>query len=293
MRLRAGSGLRRKIKILLTKISPRIATSINYRYSCGEWLNWNEPQDINAKINWLKVNTYYNNALVTACIDKYLVRDYLKEKKLEYLAPRLYGVYDNPREIVWEDLPNQFVVKCNHACNTNLIVSDKAAFDSAVAIEKLDQWLELDYWKEGEVQYRFIKKKIIIEEYLGSGTDLKTVKFFCFNGEPKIAYISFDEDRYINYYDMAFNPIECQLYGHPNYPEEIEKPQSFERMIEIAKILSNDFPFVRVDLYDSYGEVFFSELTFVPTAGYMKITPESVMEEWNNWLILPKQGKHK
>lgn len=54
----------------------------------------------------------------------------------------------------------------------------------------------MDYWKEGEVQYRFIKKRIVAEEYLGDGEDLKTIKFYCFNGAPKVAYLSMQEDHY-------------------------------------------------------------------------------------------------
>ena len=92
---------RESIKFWLTKISPKLETVINYKYVTGEWLNWKNPQDINAKINWLKVKEYYNNPLITMCIDKYRIREYLHSKDMDYLCPKLYGVYDNPDEINW------------------------------------------------------------------------------------------------------------------------------------------------------------------------------------------------
>lgn len=280
--------IRNSVKRVLTFISPKLGTSLNYKYSTGQWLDWNNPQDINAKINILKVTEYYNNPVVTKCIDKYLIREYLKEKGLEELCPKLYGVYEKADEIDWNGLPNQFAVKCNHACGTNIIVDDKSKLDFEAAKKQLDKWMKMDYWREGEIQYKYIKKKIIIEEYLGAGEELKTYKFFCFNGEPKVLYISLDEDRFIDYYDMDFNKLPYSLPEHEHYPKTISKPENFDKMIEISKKLSKDFPFVRVDLYDSNGKIYISELTFVPTGGFMKIDPPNTLVEWGNWLKLKK-----
>ena len=156
---------------------------------------------------------------------------------------------------MWDTLPQQFALKCNHACGTNIIVKNKDELDGKAATEQIDRWMKMDYWKTGEVQYRFIKKKIIIEEYLGDGEELKPIKFFCFNGEPKVAYLSMEEDRYLDYYDVDFNKLPYSLPGHEHYPNRLNKPDTFDEMVRLARILSEDFPFVRVDLYDSKGKV--------------------------------------
>ena len=44
-------------------------------------------------------------------------------------------------------------------------------------------------------------------------------------------------------------------------------------MLRIAKILSKDFTFLRVDLYSSDNKVFFGELTIFPGSGVSKIEP--------------------
>lgn len=225
---------------------------------------------------------------MTSCIDKYKLREYLTSKGLPELCPRLYGVYSNAMDIRWGDFPDQYVVKCNHGCGMNIIVKKKRDLDTGAATCQLNAWLKEDYWKKGEFQYRFIEKKIIAEEYLGDGEDLKSFKFYCFNGIPKVAYLSMNEDYYLDYYDMDFQKLPYILQGHESYPKKFDKPSTWDAMVEISKRLSEDFPFVRVDLYDARERIFISELTFIPTGGYMKIEPPETMKDWGTWLVLPR-----
>lgn len=286
-----GKKLRGGVKRILTALSPKLETALNYRFVTGEWLDWRKPQDINAKINWLKVNSYYNNPVVTDCIDKYKIREWLERKGFRDICPTLYGVYDSAEELDWDSFPQQFVVKCNHSCGANLIVRDKTKLDCREAEKTLNRWMKEDYWREGEVQYRFIRKKIIVEEYLGDGEDLKSYKFFCFHGKPKVLYLAMEEDRYIDYYDMDFRHLPYSLPGHEHYLKKLHKPETFEEMASLAGRLSREFPFVRVDLYDAKGKIYVSELTFVPTGGYMKIDPPSVLVQWGAWIDLDEERK--
>lgn len=281
--------LKNKIKEILVPISPTLDTKLAYRSAFNKKIDLKNPKTLNEKILYLKLNDYYNNELITQCADKYGIRNYLKKKKMEFLLPNLYGVYDNPLEIEWSKLPSSFVIKCNHGCGYNIIVQNKKDLNIKEAQKTLRKWLNEDYWKRGEVQYKFIKKKIIVEEYLG---DISTYKFYCFNGIPKVMYVSSNEwidgicfkDRYIDFFDMNFNHIDCTLKGHKNCPNEVVKPINFEKMVETSKKLSEDFPFVRVDLYDANGKVYISELTFCPTNGFMQLKPEKLIEEWGEWL---------
>ena len=283
--------IRNVIKRMIVPISPTLDTKLKYRSSFKKKLNLKDPKTINEKILYLKLNDYYKNDLITECADKYAIRNYLKRKNMEFLLPKLYGVYDNANDINWNDLPDSFVAKCNHGCGYNIIVKDKSKLNLEEARKQLNRWLKDDWWKSGEVQYKFIKKKIIIEEYLG---DIETYKFYCFNGIPKVMYVSSNEwkegicykDEYLDYFDMNFNHLNCTLKGHKNNPNKIEKPSNFDEMVEISSKLSSDFPFVRVDLYDVNGKVYISELTFCPTNGFMKLKPEYVAEEWGELLKL-------
>ena len=73
---------------------------------------------------------------------------------------------------------------------------------------------------------------------------------------------------------MDFNKLPYRRPDIALINNEVEKPKNFERMIEIARILSKDFPHVRVDLYNIDGQIYFGELTFYSGSGYKIYVPE-------------------
>ena len=291
--------LLKPVKIALTMVSPKLATKFIYFMVFRKRLNLKNPKTINEKVQFLKLYTYNNNQTVTNCIDKYRIREYLKQKELDRLNIKLYGVYDNAEEINWDELPDSFALKCNHGSGYNIMVTDKPKLDIEKTKKQLNKWLKEDYYKlNAEIQYKYIKRKIVIEEYLDG---VETYKFYCFNGVPKVMYITSSEiidgvyhkDSYFDYFDMDFNHLDYKLGIHPNCPGKLEKPNNFEEMKEISRQLSEDFPFVRVDLYLFKGNIYISELTFVPTGGFMTFQDSKILDEWGSWLDISKEIKNK
>lgn len=258
----------------------------NFGYKC----NLKNPITINEKLQCLKFGQYNHNQVITQCVDKYRIREYLKKKNMEELCPKLYGVFKSPEEIEWNMLPESFVLKCNHGCGYNILIPDKKMADEQECKQQLRTWMKEEFWKLFiEIQYKYVDKRIIAEEYLGD--DLRTYKFYCFNGEPKIVYVSSrgedgEQDKYINYYSTDWEELPYMLAGHIRKEQTIEAPQNLEELVEYARRLSQEFPFVRVDLYSVDGRVYISELTFIPTGGYMHLMPEGTDVEWGNWLRL-------
>lgn len=278
-----------KEKVVNT-ISPLYATKKAYYRVFGRELNLLNPQTINEKLQYLKFNDYNNNELVSKCADKYRLREYIESKGVQQLLPRLYGVYQNEKDIDWDNLPDQFVIKCNHGCGYNIICSNKSELDIADAKKKLRKWMRENYWKKfGEIHYRLIPKVIIAEEFLGD--DISVYKFYCFNGEPKILYVSSngengEKDKYITYYYTDFTIAPYKLHCHETNEAANSKPKNYEQMLKYAAILSEDFLFVRVDLYNVEGKIYISELTFFPTGGFMELEPAGTDYEWGKWLKL-------
>lgn len=282
--------MKAQIKSLINSVSPVLLTRILFYKNFKKILDLRNPKDINEKIQRLKFYEYNNNQLITKCIDKYLVRQYLSEKDLDNLCPELYGVYEKAEDINWEDLPNEFVVKCNHGSGMNILCFDKKSSNISNYIDKLNKWMKTDYWKiYGELQYKYIKKRIIIEELLDK--DILTYKFYCFNGKVKVSYVSLngengEKEKYLDFFDKDWNRLDITLGKHEHYPGKIKKPYNYQKMIEIAEKLAQEFIFVRVDLYNVSGKIYFSELTFIPTGGMMKLVPESTIDKWGEWLKL-------
>lgn len=282
--------LYKKKVCIFNTIVPVYQTKKTYKYAMKKHLNLKDPLTINEKLQYLKLNNYYKNDLISLCADKYGIRDYLNRKGMNEILPELYGVYDSANDIEWGKLPTKYVLKCNHGCGYNILCTDSKSLDKNKAIQKLNGWLKEDYWKYfGEFHYSLIKKKIIVEEYLGD--DIATYKFYCFNGIPKLLYISYngengEKDKYVTYYDLNLNILPYRLLPHDRKEGKISKPDNYDKMVEYAEKLSADFPFVRVDLYDVKGKIYISELTFLPTGGYMHLEPEGTDLEWGNWLKL-------
>ena len=232
----------------------------------------NNPQEIvyfGEKIQYLKL--YGNLEKYNDYVDKYLVRKYVENKIGKKHLIKLLGVYNNAEEIKYEDLPNKFVLKINNGSDMNIIVKDKEKLNIKKTNKKLNKWLKNDYSKiKKEYQYKYVNRKIICEEYISDKNDeLIDYKFFCFDGEP--LFCKADIDRFtehkVNFYDMEWNRINMREAKFKNYDGSVKKPKNFEMLKEIAKKLSSNFQFVRVDLYDVDGNVFFGELTFTPASG--------------------------
>lgn len=233
-----------------------------------------EPETFNQKIQFRKL--YDNNPLYSICADKYRVREYVKEKiGEEYLIP-LYLVTDKLTEEQWEKLPNSFVAKANHNSGPVQIVKDKSKANKKEIIRELNNQLKIDYGiLSMEKYYSDIPRKIIVEKYLKD--NIEDYKFNCFNNKKiileRVTKASELSNMYNPYSWEKFNFTTGNIIDKRVY----EKPKNFEKMLEIVKELSQDFEYVRVDLYNVDGKIYVGELTFCESSGFGKFT----QEEWD------------
>ncbi len=230
---------------------------------------------------------------MTRLSDKYLVRDWVSEKiGEEYLIP-LLGVWNSFNEIDFNILPERFVLKTNHACRTNVPVTDKSRFDKKRAAADFRRWMMFDYsFRFGfQMQYLGIKRRIIAEEFLdNNGKDLYDYKFHCFDGVPvSCEYIGGRSgETYLAFFDMNWKLLPYRTSTYPLYEELPEKPLHYEKMAEIAAVLSKGFPYVRVDLYHlNNGQIKFGEMTFTPSGGQCTWVPEGTDEMLGKMIPLP------
>lgn len=270
--------LKRKIKFFFFK-KKKFNNDKEYLVELGKVrlgykMNLDNPKTFNEKINWYKLN--YRNELMPVCVDKYDVRKYIKEKKLENILLKNYGVYNSIDEIDLEKLPNEFVIKFTGDSGGVAICKDKTNFHKIIG-DKFSN-INSDYSSYNkEWVYHNIKNRLIVEELIKTpdGTAPKDYKFFCFNGEPKFLFVASEREKEVkfDFFDLNWNRLKLKQ-GHLNSKKEIKKPEKFEEMINICKILSKDFPHVRVDLYFENGKIYFGELTFFHFAGLTPFWPK-------------------
>lgn len=266
------------------------------KFECcmGKSLDFEHPQTFNEKLQWLKL--YDRKSEYTVMVDKYKVREYIKNKiGEEYLIP-LIGVWDDPDDIDFDALPDKFVLKCNHNSGLGMcICKDKSNLDIKKVKNELRRGLAQDYYLTGrEWPYKNVPRRIIAEKYMEDATvkELRDYKFFCFNGVPMYCQVISDRtsNETIDFFDMDWKHQSFTGLALPEKPfsnHSIPIPISFDKMKESAEILSKNIPFVRVDFYEINGKMYFGELTFYPAAGFGVFSPD----EWNyklgNMIKLP------
>lgn len=242
----------------------------------GRMPDLNHPKKFSEKLQWLKLHD--RNPLKAQCSDKYLVREYVAKCGYEHLLNTLYEVYEHVNEINVDELPDKFVLKATHGSGWNLIVKDKRSINWFLWRLIMRSWLKQNiYWSGREWVYKDLKPRIVAEKYLEDETgELRDYKFFCFNGEPR--FMQLEVGRYAgtntrNFYDMDWKlmPFGKEIPHNPDI--DVPRPNAFDEMKFIAKELSKPFSYVRVDLYQVNGKVFFGELTFFPAGGAPDFIP--------------------
>lgn len=276
----------------LNLLSDKIYLKWMYWATFNKKLNLKNPKTFNEKLQWLKL--FDRKDEYTKMSDKYLVRDYIKETiGEEYLIPCL-GVYENFDEIPFDSLPNQFVIKCNHDSGGVIICKDKNTFDFELAKRKINMCLKKNYYYGGrEWPYKNIQPRIIIEKYMCENNEsMIDYKFFCMNGEPRFLYVSQGLENHataqISFLTMDYKLAPFKRKDYRGFDEIPKKPFMYEKMQELAMILSKNIPFVRVDFYEINKKIYFGELTFYPCSGCIPFDPEEYDEILGKELIIKK-----
>ena len=288
-RIMARMLLASKLSRLLTD---KKHISLTYWACTGKKLNLDPPVTFNEKLQWLKLRDRREQYAV--CADKLRVRDYVAQRLgEEYLIP-LLGSWERAEDIDFDKLPQQFVLKCNHNSGLGMcICKDKSTLDTETARKQLQAGLRENFFLKGrEWSYRDIPRRILAEAFLSDGSgSLADYKIHVFNGEPKFILVCADRFEGSglteDFYTPDWEHMDIRRPGIPNAQKPQEKPQLLEQLLECAKKLSTDFPFVRVDFYVCGGKIYFGEMTFYPAGGVTPFDPPWWDETFGSWLQLP------
>lgn len=268
----------------LCAINPKIEMRRWYKKAFGVNPNIEHPSNLLEKIYWMLLHT--DTSLWTKCADKYLARGYITECGYSSFLPRLYGKWDNPEDVSFENLPESFVLKANNGCGTVYVVKDKNKEDILNIRRMAKQWLAIPYgYSGGEIHYTKIRPCIIAEELLNndfqdsfSPHSMVDYKVWCINGEPQCILMTFDRhgnEHEVDLYDLNWKrcPEKMGVKRRNLLRKQlIPRPECLDEMLEMAGKLSAPFPEVRVDFYVVNDRPVVGELTF--TAGMGSLSME-------------------
>jgi hypothetical protein len=270
LRVKAQRVFERTVEAVVPEpASIAITASLRYKREFGVLPNFIRPTTFNEKVVHRMV--FDRRPILATLLDKYAMRDYVKEKIGEDLLPTLYWVTRNPADIPFDDLPGRFVVKPTHGSAWICLVPDKANVDRSALVDTCISWLNQNYYYVSqEWAYKHIEPRIIVEQFLSDGTGLVPMdyKFYVFDG--KVQMIHVDAGRFVDqrraHYGPSWNKLEVGS-RHKNFEGEVARPKHLDEMIAYAQILAGGLDFIRVDLYDTEKQVYFGEVTVYPAAG--------------------------
>lgn len=286
----SSSPLAKKIKYALGFLPDEVYIQLYYFARFHRLCDLRHPRTYNEKLQWLKLHD--RNPAYVAMVDK------VEAKKVaagvigeEHIIPTI-TVWESVDEVDLDALPQSFVLKCTHDSEGVVVVPDKSRLDWPAARAKLAAALSRNFYPIGrEWPYLGVKPRIIAEAYMEDERfgELRDYKFFCFDGEPRAMFVASDRgigETKFDYFDLNFKRLDIRQC-YPNREGEVERPETFDQMIETARALSRGIPHVRIDFYEVNGRMYFGEYTFYHFSGFMPFDPPEWDEIFGSWLCLP------
>lgn len=270
-----------------------------YKYNFGMELDLAEPTTFTEKIQWYKL--YYDNLVLNECVDKYRFKEYIKNQLGEgiYTIP-IFGVWDNIGDLMrdWDSLPEELVLKSTVQSDGNFIklIHHRSAVNKAALRKECKAWFKTKNTLINSYcrAYYGLKPRIIAEKYEKEiGDQLYDYKVFCFGGQPFCVYVAEDhfkdsvngKDYPISFFDLDWNLMNVSYGEHA--VKQVHKPERFDEMIELSKKLSEDFPFVRVDFFQTSERLYIAEMTFYPGGGFVPYHPQEFDQQMGELFALP------
>lgn len=274
--------IRFKILQSLSWVPDSVMLPLQYWIKLKRWPDLKHPQRYTEKLQVYKMK--YRNPVMTQCVDKYEVHNFVEGKGLGAILNKVYGIFDKAEDIDFTKLPNKFVAKTTGGGGGEnvAVVRDAAKTNLEELRAELTLWLKdmgASYGREWA--YDGIKKnRIIVEELLEDNENadgsIDDYKMMCFDGKFRSLWI--DKGRYSDhhrgFWDENLNFLPNVYSDHDTFKRPPALPKNIGEMVKIAEKLSEDFPYARVDLYNIKGRVVFGEITFYPWSGYVQFTPD-------------------
>jgi len=228
-----------------------------------------KTETIQSKINYLIIHE--SPEYKSKIVDKIKLREYASKILGKDICVPIIKIYNNISEINFDELPDKFVLKCNHGAGMNVIVPDKSKLNYEEAKNNLDSWMKRNFGLEGaEFQYINVEKKIFAETFLKD--EIEDYKIYCFHGVPKLIRVQkFNKVKNLkinNYFTLNWTLTDIET-GRPGFYRDpnvfFRKPQNLDLILSYARQLSQEFVFVRIDFYEVNGKVYLGEMTFSPS----------------------------
>ena len=239
----------------------------------GYYPDIRNPKSFNEHL--LHDKMFNRNPLLITTTDKVAVNEYVKSKGYEDILIENYHITSNIQTIPFNELSGTYIVKPNQLSGSLMVVKNNNIPRTEI-LDNCKKWLSVTHFGASRFVWytALIRPKIIFQRYLGD--NIIDYKFHVIKN--RVAFISiytncpmeFQHRRNINY-DTNWKVLPFTIRQPKGNP--IHKPGNLSEMILVAEKLSEPFRYVRVDLYNVNGRIYFGELTHHPNSGSGRFIP--------------------
>jgi hypothetical protein len=247
------------------------------------------PQSYSEKIQWRIVND--RRELIARGGDKLAMKKHAAETSSSVLVPEtlwhgkdLASIYDRDWGCDWVLKP---------VTGSGYVEFGNGSLRGAgVDLGVVAKWRQYDQFRvHGEWAYGQAAPGYLIERRIqtADGALPNDHRFFVFDGQVRLVQVDtprFDGVRR-RFYTPRWVPLDVRQGGKP-LADVVPAPARLGEMIRIASEIGAAYDFIRVDLYDTDGGVYFGELTPYPTSGMGKFSPPSFDQELGKHWTLPR-----
>lgn len=241
------------------------------------------PVRYNERMLWRKIVD--RNPLFVTFSDKLATKDHLRDTCPDLPAPKTLWAGNDPEDIPPGLLDGDAMVKTNHGCDMNIVVSCGKP-DRAEIVRTTRHCLAQHHGaSHGEWAYRSVVPKVFVEELLPlSGGEIATeIKVQVCGGI--VCHVRAEDKKALR--SRLFDPQGNPLPGRDlDYPREDQALEVTPRLVDyirqaaaLAPRIAGDLDYVRVDFLVTDERLYPGEITVYSAGGYAKWSNPEIMAD--------------
>ena len=275
-------------RAVVTRLPHRHKRAVLFWEAHGRRPHLRRPRTFTEKVNWRVVHD--RRPLIGRLGDKLAMKAYAAQVCPGLRVPRVLWSGTDVAELAGTELPGHWVLKPNHG--TMRVHVGAGSPDVAQLRRVTAGWLDEPLHRtRGEWVYSQARRSLLVEEFLGRPGELPVDwKLLVFGGRVHVVQVDtarFGPGHSRRLYTRDWTPLTVteSVPAGPVQP----RPAALPELIATAEELGRAFDFVRVDLYDVDGELWFGELTPYPGGGLDPFDPVLDRELGAAW-VLPSRA---
>lgn len=247
-----------------------------------------QPKTFSEKIQWRMIHD--RRELIAVGGDKIRMKEYASCVCPELPIPETLWWGEDLKGVAQHHWGCDWILK--PIAGSGYAVFGTGSVADAVDIEDLLHWRPKHAALHGEWAYSTARPGYLIEKRIEmvDGGVPADYKFYVFAGRVEMIYFATprSEVESHRFYSPDWTPLDIRRADVPLAPVT-PRPESLTQMLEYASRLGEAYDFVRIDLFDADGKIYFGEISPYPAGGLRRFLPDGTDLKLGEKWVLPRR----